>query len=69
MNGRSTLTSGAYCVERESDARARGNGADRSDPPGRGREGVGSRQAGPGYQGEGAGARGGLTGPDWAELG
>jgi hypothetical protein len=40
VNGRSTLTVGARCAERERGARG-GNGTDRMAPSGRGREEVG----------------------------
>jgi hypothetical protein len=63
------LTDGARGTERGWGARMRGIGADRSAPPGRGREGVWTRgrelapTARPGCQG-GVGARGGLAGLD-----
>jgi hypothetical protein len=45
-NGRSALTGGSRCAERERDTRVRGIGTDRSAPPGRGRGGAGTRDAG-----------------------
>jgi hypothetical protein len=44
VNGQSALTGGARCTKRGQGTSARGNGADRSAPSDRGREGAGRRE-------------------------